>query len=73
VTATWTLEQWETGQVPPCLTVLETASVLGVCTYTVYQLIKRGDLPTVVHRTPIRIPTVAVRRMIGLDPSTQSQ
>lgn len=67
---TWTLADWEQGNVPLSLTAAQTAQVLGISQSQVYQEIKDGRIPRVMNMDPIRVPAVWVRRTLIDGPST---
>lgn len=57
----------------PTMSVDSIAPVLGVCSETVYAMIRRGDLERLGIRVlklgrSLRIPTADVRRAVGLPP-----
>lgn len=52
---------------PDVLTVQETSELLGVCTKTVYKMIKRGDLKKQNVGRLFRIPKSTVIAYLGLD------
>ena len=51
---------------PDVLTVEEASELLGVCTKTVYSLIKKGDLNKLNVGRLFRIPTREILRYLGI-------
>ena len=52
---------------PDVLTVEETSELLGVCTKTVYNLIKRGELKKLNVGRVFRIPKIYVLAYLGIE------
>lgn len=49
----------------PVLTVAETAAILGLGYSTVYELVRRGELPSIKIGGSIRIPRKHIEDLIG--------
>lgn len=53
------------GELPEnLLTVAEVATVLKVCTATVYRMVKEGQLPAVRIVNAVRVPRTALARLV---------
>ena len=52
---------------PDILTVEETSELLGICTKTVYNMIKRGELKTQKVGRLIRIPKDYILSYLGIE------
>ena len=63
-------EQYTIDLARPTLTVPETAGVLDIGLNATYDAIKRGDIPSIRIGKSIRVPTAALRAMLGILPST---
>lgn len=55
---------------PDILTVEETSELLGTCTKTVYNMIKRGELKTQKVGRLIRIPKSYLLSYLGIETKT---
>lgn len=50
----------------------ETADLLGLSEATVYRIIKRGDLPSVLIGGSRRIPATAIQKLLTADAAPQA-
>ena len=48
------------------VTVEEAAALLGVCRSTAYELVARGELPTIRMRRRILVPTAGLAKLLGI-------
>lgn len=51
----------------PTMKVEHAAAVLGISRNAAYEAVKRGELPSIRLGRSIRIPTLAITRMLELD------
>ncbi len=56
-----------TDSLPPLLTVEQTVRLTQLGRATVYEALRRGDLPSVRVGRRVLIPTAALMRRLGLD------
>ncbi len=54
---------------PPILTVEETAKVLGISRGLAFAAVRSGDIPSVRIGRRILVPRERLRQMLGLDPA----
>lgn len=51
----------------PTISIDEAAVVLGIARSSAFQAAHRGEIPTVRFGRRLRVPTAALRNMLGLD------
>ena len=52
----------------PTLSVEEAAEALGIGRSACYECVARGEVPVIRLGRRLRVPTSALRRLVGLDP-----
>jgi excisionase family DNA binding protein len=62
-------ESYEINLARPTCTVPETADILDIGLNAAYDAIKRGDIPSIRIGKSLRVPTAALRAMLGIPPS----
>jgi excisionase family DNA binding protein len=55
----------------PTLTIEEAAAFLGLGRSSAYEAARRGELPTLRFGRALRVPTAALRRLLGIDPEPE--
>ena len=55
---------------PPTLTVEQTAELLGISRYATYRATSTGELPVLRLGRRLLVPTARLLPMLGLDPDT---
>lgn len=61
-----------TPEQQPTLSVEQAAEFLGLGRSSAYQAVARGEIPSLKFGRAVRIPTAALRRMLGLDPQLEA-
>ena len=59
-------QQKEVDLSRPTLTPIEAANFLGLGRNTVYDAIKRGEIPSIRIGKAIRVPTASLKAMVGI-------
>lgn len=58
----------ESTTLPPLLTVVETAELLRLSPWRVYDLIRRGEIPSINLGRTLRVPRDLLLKRLGLGP-----
>ena len=64
---------WQTSLNPasrPTMSVSEVAELLGVCRSTMYQAVRRGEIPVIKIGKRYLVPTAHVAHLLGIEETT---
>lgn len=64
---------WQTSLNPasrPTMSVSEVAGLLGVCRSTMYQAVRRGEIPVIKIGKRYLVPTAHVAHILGIEETT---